>query len=97
VDDYAVAPSVFAGFLRRSDALNADLDGLERALAEGSERSALIGLPRTFVELSSAWVERGVEFQRLLVSAVLGPITVGPGTSGRSTPVVERLQLTPRP
>ena len=96
VDLYMEGQLDKAGFLRRSDCLNVELDGLERALVEGSERTALVGLPRTFDELSAAWDERGVDFQRLLVSAVVGPITVGPGTPGRHSPVLERLQLAPR-
>jgi hypothetical protein len=51
----------------------------------------------TAVRARELWHQRGIEFQRLLVEAVLEPITVKPaGVRGRKRFDPERLVLVPR-
>jgi len=56
-----------------------------------------VRIPTTYEALEELWDEKGIEFQRLLVEAVLEPITVKQAElRGRRTFDPSRLVLVPR-
>lgn len=78
----------------RSDELDAELHVAELAFADHLTHSALVGVPTTYEALAELWDSKGIEFQRLLVEAVLEPITVKPAAvPGRKRFDQERLTI----
>jgi len=97
VDLYVGGDLDKAGYRRRADELDAELHGAELAFADRLSHKTLVGIPTTYEALAELWDQKGIEFQRLLIEAVLEPITVKPAASrGRRTFDPSRLVLVPR-
>jgi len=97
VDLYVGGDLDKASYRRRSDELDAELHVAELAFADRLTHSTLVGIPTTYEALEELWDSKGIEFQRLLVEAVLEPITVKPAaTRGRRAFDPSRLVLVPR-
>lgn len=61
-----------------------------------SGRSVVDGMPANFKELTASWDERGIDFQRRLIQALLHPIVVVPAGTNRRTFDAGRVEITPR-
>ena len=86
-----------ASYRRRSQELDAELHAAELAFADHLGHKTLVGIPTSYEALDELWGQRGIEFQRLLVEAVLEPVTVKPAAvRGRKRFDSERLVLVPR-
>lgn len=86
-----------ASYRRRISELDAELHAAELAFADHLGHKTLVGIPSSYEALEELWDERGIEFQRLLVEAVLEPITVKPAElRGRKTFDPSRLVVVPR-
>jgi len=86
-----------ASYRRRSSELDAELHAAELAFADHLGHKTLVGIPSSYEALAELWDEKGIEFQRLLVEAVLEPITVKPAElRGRRAFDPSRLVLVPR-
>ena len=97
VDLYVGGDLDKSSYRRRSDELDAELHVAELAFADRLTHSTLVGIPTTYEALEEQWDEKGIEFQRLLVEAVLEPITVKSAElRGRRTFDPSRLVLVPR-
>ena len=97
VDLYVGGDLDKASYRRRSEELDAELHIAELAFADRLTHSTLVGIPTTYEALAELWDQKGIEFQRLLIEAVLEPITVKPAASrGRNRFDAERLVLVPR-
>jgi hypothetical protein len=97
VDLYVGGDLDKSGYRRRSDELDAELQVAELAFADRLTHSTLVGIPTTYEALAELWDSKGIEFQRLLVEAVLEPITVKPAAvRGRKRFDAGRLVLVPR-
>ncbi len=62
-----------------------------------ASRNLLAGMPATFEELTAAWDERGIDFQRRPIETILHPIVVNPAGIIRRTFDAGRVEITPRP
>lgn len=82
-------------YLRRLRELEEELARLEHAVTSAGQSTVLAGLPRTVKGLEAEWDERGPQFQRALLKAVLEPVIVGPGRSGRGSDPIARLDIRP--
>lgn len=78
------------GDLTRVDArrkrleLDDEEEGLRRTLAVTPTTKALTDLPTTVADLSKAWTERGIAYQRTLIALTIDQVTVAPSqTRGR--------------
>ena len=97
VDLYVGGDLDKSSYRRRSDELDAELHVAELAFADRLTHSTLVGIPTTYEALEEQWDEKGIEFQRLLIEAVLEPITVKPAAvRGRKRFDAGRLVLVPR-
>jgi len=84
-------------YRRRVQELDAELHGAEAVFADRASRRTLVGIPKDYDALEEQWDARGIEFQRLLIEAVLEPITVRPAAArGRKRFDPERLAVVPR-
>ena len=63
---------------RKGQELDDEADSIQRQLADLPLASAAVQLPKTYDELALAWTERGIEYQRLLISMTIDRITVHP-------------------
>ena len=97
VDLYVGGDLDKSSYRRRSEELDAELHVAELAFADRLTHSTLVGIPTTYEALEELWDSKGIEFQRLLIEAVLEPITVKPAAvRGRRGFDSERLVLVPR-
>ena len=53
-------------------------------------------MPGTYDELVAAWGERGIDFQRRLIEAMLHPIVINPARSRKRVFDPSRVQIEPR-
>lgn len=96
VDLYTDGDITRAEFRRRRDELDEEARALDAEIARRSGARRLVDVPASFEELVEAWEARGIEFQRMLVEAVLEPIVVNPaGRVGRKFDP-ERVEIRPR-
>jgi site-specific DNA recombinase len=80
---------------RRLSTIVAEIDALEAERASRAGRPVLATLPRTEDALRGEWASRGIEWQRLVVDAIVERIDVVP--AGRKRPPVrDRLRYTLR-
>jgi len=97
VDLYVGGDLDKSSYRRRSEELDAELHVAELAFADRLTHSTLVGIPTTYEAFEELWDSKGIEFQRLLIEAVLEPITVKPAAvRGRRGFDSERLVLVPR-
>lgn len=86
-----------AAYRRRLRDLDTELAVAESLFADRSIHRTLGGIPRDYEALAELWDTKGIEFQRLLIEAVLEPITVKPAAvQGRRGFDSARLVLVPR-
>jgi DNA invertase Pin-like site-specific DNA recombinase len=69
-----------AEFVRKNTELDDERDSIEQALAAEPRRRAVAALPATKAELETAWDERGIDYQRLLIELTIDHITVNPAS-----------------
>lgn len=88
LDIYLSGGVAKADYLSRLGDLEEELAQVSAELAERAGRPVLAGVPTNEAELRKAWDTRGIEWQRLVLDAIIKRITVAPGRSAR---VADRL------
>lgn len=83
-------------FRARRDILDEQAGSIRGALATRPTDRELDGVPATFDDLVLAWDERGIDFQRRLIEALLHPVTVNPAGVVRRKFDPGRVEITPR-
>ncbi|MCO5305050.1 MAG: recombinase family protein [Microthrixaceae bacterium] len=84
-----------ASFRTRKDRLDDEAREVEAQIANRTGTRARRG-PRTYEELVAAWEERGIDFQRRLIEALLHPIVVNPARSRKRAFDPGRLEIVPK-
>lgn len=82
-----------ATYRHRVASINERLEGLRAELANAAGSPVLASIPTTEAELRVAWEERGIEWQRLVVNAIVERLEIRPGRAERP---VDRLVYTLR-
>ncbi len=85
-----------ASFRTRKDSLDGEAREIEAQLATRTGSRVLAEVPGTFDELVAAWDERGIDFQRRLIEALLHPIIVNPARSRKRAFDPGRLDVLPK-
>jgi hypothetical protein len=90
--DLALENALPAAEVRRKSAeLDAEAAAIQQQLADRAAHTATVDLPTTIEQLTAAWKERGIDYQRLLIGLTITGITVGPGTRRDKKPDPDRL------
>lgn len=85
-----------ASFRTRKDRLDDEAREVETQIANRSGSRVLAGVPGTYEELVAAWEERGIDFQRRLIQALLHPIVVNPARTRKRAFDPGRLEIVPK-
>ena len=85
-----------ASFRSRKDRLDDEAQAVEAQIASCTGTRVLAEVPGTYEELVDAWAERGIDFQRRLIEALLHPIIVNPASSRKRAFDPGRLEIVPR-
>lgn len=83
-------------FRTRREALDDEAKQLEARLATRTGGRMAEGLPGSYDDLIAAWNDRGIDFQRRLIEALLHPIVVHPATSRKRAFDPTRLTIDPK-
>jgi hypothetical protein len=73
----AIAP---AEVRRKNDELDASTEAVKHKLADVPAMSALADLPTTLEEMAAAWDDRGIDYQRSLITLTIESITINSAT-----------------
>ena len=85
-----------SAFRARKDRLNDEARDIETQIANRTGTRVLAEVPGTYDELVAAWEERGIDFQRRLIQALLHPIVVNPARSRQRAFDTGRLEIEPK-
>lgn len=85
-----------ASFRTRKDRLDDEAREVEAQIANRTGTRVLAEVPGTFEELDAAWEERGIDFQRRLIQALLHPIVVNPARTRKRAFDPGRLRIEPK-
>ncbi len=92
-DHYAHKIISRAEFLAARDAIESRMEETRRKLASMEGGRALTHVPSNSEALRSAWQDRGLDWQRALLGAVLDKVVVGPAVRGRHLFDAKRVRL----
>ena len=85
-----------ATFRTRKDRLDDEARAIETQISNRTGTRVLAEVPGTFEELVAAWGERGIDFQRRLIEALLYPIIVNPARTRKRAFDPGRLEIVPK-
>lgn len=85
-----------ASFPTRKDRLDDEAREVEAQIANRTGTRVLAEVPGTYEELVAAWEQRGNDFQRRLVEALLHPIIVNPVRSRKRAFDPRPLEIVPK-
>lgn len=85
-----------ASFRTRKDRLDNESREVEAQIANRTGTRVLSEVPGTYEELVASWDERGIDFQRRLIEALLHPIIVNPARTRKRTFDPGRLEIEPK-
>ena len=85
-----------ASFRSRKDRLDGETREVEAQIANRTGTRVLADVPGTYDELVDAWEQRGIDFQRRLLQALLHPIVVNPARSRKRAFDPGRLEVVPK-
>src|SRR5690606_15019329 len=85
-----------ASFRTRKDRLDDEAREVETRIASRTGTRVLAEVPGTYEELIAAWDDRGIDFQRRLIEALLHPIIVNPARSRKRAFDPGRLEIEPK-
>jgi DNA invertase Pin-like site-specific DNA recombinase len=84
-----------ASFRTRKDRIDDEAREIEAKIANRTSTRVLAQVPGTYEELVAAWEERGIDFQRRLIQALLHPIVVNPARTRKRAFDPGRLKIEP--
>jgi site-specific DNA recombinase len=85
-----------ASFRTRKDRLDDEEREIEAQIANRTGTRVLAEVPGTYEELVAAWDDRGIDFQRRLIEALLHPIIVNPARTRKRAFDPGRLEVVPK-
>ena len=85
-----------ASFRSRKDRIDDEAREVEAQIANRTGSRVLAEVPGTYEELVAAWKDRGIDFQRRLIEALMHPIVVNPARSRRRAFDPGRLEVVPK-
>jgi site-specific DNA recombinase len=94
-EDYYVGRKLTeARYTRLAAQLTQQIDDAQRAIDHARGRSLVANLPTTSAHARKLWTERGLEWRRLLIGALIERVEVGPGVRGRNKFDPNRVKIT---